>query len=1569
MRYPVFVLILVVSSYLLSGCLIFDKKSSSSGGGTEVVGTILLEDGKAGVSGAVVEARKVGSEPIQVALNKKTTAVYLSTTTDKNGKFILKGLKEGNYHFKASFITESDTLYTLYYNKTFDGKYLNLGPRKLAKGGGITLRVKTLEEPSSDVSCFIPGITALVKSDETGICHLERIPIGNYTLVFLKDGFYRDSVSDIEVQSGQLKQVEDQQLTADPTQNPPKPILLISESHRDEGIVRLQWKAMKITDIKGFLIYRLNPLGGWEPLNYDALVKETVYVDTVYHPNDTQAPKQLHYRVTAWDNDDNESDFSNTTSVTVDPPNIPYFPSPNDLSENILLNVTLIWSKVYRADSGQVIYDITFDTLPVPETVISKGQSKNYLAVSNLYDNKTYYWKIIAHLGDSAISGPVWSFTTVSAPESNHPPSMPASPKPSDSAVNMSVSVVELNWVSTDDDNDVLSYDVMLAANGNDFRTQASHLNVSKLNIYGLANDATYRWRVLVSDGKQTLLGPVWTFKTKSVGESNQKPMRVTKEYPLNGVGNVPPDVTLLWQAAEDPDGEPVSYNVRMGTSADALRQVKSGISGTQYKAVNLQPGTAYYWNVFSYDGRALSDNSPVWTFTTRKNTVGNLPPNKPKNPTPSNGLVNVPITPKFIWEGGDPDGDTVLYTFHWGEDQNALQTIGVTLSESVFRGLTFKNNTKYYWRVTASDKETNTPGDLWHFTTAAAEAANNPPNIPQLLAPDNGAPNVTSPFELIWRGGDPDGDDVIYSLHLSSSDNELQWYANSTDTAFLFLERLELGATYRWKIVASDNKEATESDVYVFYAVKDTNSPPEKPELLSPQDGALITSLNPTLEWACSDKNGDKLTYELQVGTDSTDLAIVLSESDLLVHRLNGLKSDTKYYWRVVAFDEYTGVTPSDIASFTTHLVRKKVVHWAFEGEGTQSVVGDSSGNGNQLYMRGPHGSWDYYTGIAGGRAMKFYRSDFTTHGAAPVSDELRLKSFTVSWWKNYGNGKSPVIVYTGNSDGGTQSGLDIWVNRLGDGTEKRGALSMQISEGRVFTSESEVIPNQAGFIHLAAVFDHITGRCAFYVNGALAESGEVMPGAAGTSFDSLYVGYHPEQGHSSEHIVFDDIMIWNHVLEKDEIQNIYDNNANHPPDTPSVLSPKNNETSVAPGEITLQWAGGDPNPSDNLTYILEFGLKGSMDESYSVTDQAKKVSVLGGKTYQWRVTAKDGYGLSTSGGIWSFSTENRKPNKPVLIHPVDPAEKSDTIITFVWSCFDPDEDDLKYTLLIYDNASGESPVQYEISNGDTSYSLGGFEENEKYFWQIKADDGDKYEVSDFTEFNIRALPKLKAYWAFEQPIDATSDDGERVFTDSSGHNEHGNYKNGIWVEGIRGQAMDLAGDEQITVSPSANMISNNFSMSFWVKPDKKDVYLPILHSGNNERPDGGSQIALNYAGGGTDFNGNLYVNLRTEMGNDHHFHSTDSGTVASDKWQHIVVTFQNQTKLLNMYIDGVLQESKQLTTMNQAPYWGEDWKLGFGGFNGEAIHFEGALDEFKVYIGVLNQNDIDLIFQSVTE
>lgn len=312
-------------------------------------------------------------------------------------------------------------------------------------------------------------------------------------------------------------------------------------------------------------------------------------------------------------------------------------------------------------------------------------------------------------------------------PENNEQPYIPSRPFPDSGAIRQDT-VVVLSWNGGDPNpGDTVRYDLLLGASVPP-PVVARGLDTTRYTATGLDYSTLYYWQVIAFDSRgDSTAGPVWSFTTWAVTDTNQPPYQPSSPSPANGAGNVDTAVVLRWSGGDPDSGDIVRYDIHLGTSSPPPL-AQAGLGDTTWDPPGLACRTSYYWQVRSFDNHGDTTPGPVWSFTTAAPSDTNRPPNVPSNPTPDSGATGRTRQAVLFWQGGDPDPlDTVRYDVYFGTTTTPPR-VAQSLAEPVFTPTGLEPTTTYFWRVVARDRAGDTTaGPLWPFATMAEIVVTSP--------------------------------------------------------------------------------------------------------------------------------------------------------------------------------------------------------------------------------------------------------------------------------------------------------------------------------------------------------------------------------------------------------------------------------------------------------------------------------------------------------------------------------------------------------------------------------------------------------------------------------------------------------------------------------------------------------------------------------------------------------------------------------------------------------------------------------------------------------------------------
>jgi hypothetical protein len=223
----------------------------------------------------------------------------------------------------------------------------------------------------------------------------------------------------------------------------------------------------------------------------------------------------------------------------------------------------------------------------------------------------------------------------------------------------------------------------------------------------GLVPGTTYYWRideVNDADPNSPWKGDIWSFSIP--------PKTAYFPDPADGAEFVALDATFSWTGGYGAK----LHTVYMGTSFDEVNSAEGGApQGTTSYSPQLEAEKVYYWRVDEFDAFETYKGD-VWTFTT---------PGAVGNPQPSNGAVDISMTPAMSWTAADNAASHELY---FGTDRDAVNNATTASPEYVGpRTLGSESHdpgkldwhTSYHWRVDEVYPAETVKGLVWSFTTA----------------------------------------------------------------------------------------------------------------------------------------------------------------------------------------------------------------------------------------------------------------------------------------------------------------------------------------------------------------------------------------------------------------------------------------------------------------------------------------------------------------------------------------------------------------------------------------------------------------------------------------------------------------------------------------------------------------------------------------------------------------------------------------------------------------------------------------------------------------------------------
>lgn len=188
-------------------------------------------------------------------------------------------------------------------------------------------------------------------------------------------------------------------------------------------------------------------------------------------------------------------------------------------------------------------------------------------------------------------------------------------------------------------------------------------------------------------------------------------------------------------------------------------------------------------------------------------------------------------------------------------------------------------------------------------------------------------ASNITSSAATLKGSFYPNGAKSTYYFEYGTSRTSLNkttskvTLANTDGNQYIEqnVTNLSPSTTYYYRAVAYNSAGEGKGSISSFTTKQEgyDNNLPNNPSSPSPTNGATNQPTSGTLRWSCYDRDGDVLTYQIYLGTSTSNMNALISTYDTYCS-YSGLQAGKTYYWCVKAMDKF-GSTTSPTWSFTT--------------------------------------------------------------------------------------------------------------------------------------------------------------------------------------------------------------------------------------------------------------------------------------------------------------------------------------------------------------------------------------------------------------------------------------------------------------------------------------------------------------------------------------------------------------------------------------------------------------------------------------------------------------------------
>jgi len=518
------------------------------------------------------------------------------------------------------------------------------------------------------------------------------------------------------------------------------------------------------------------------------------------------ATNQLKIR--SWLKRDSTAYDANVDSLDINyinnaPPSTPTItPEPN----TGLNWAVLQWAASIDEEADTIQYNLKVGTASGLKDIADINTLTTDYNVGNLTNND-YYWSVKAC--DDAngwfaykANCSNWSNEDAFSVHYNTPPTTPTIiAQPND--INY---IRSFDWLtSTDGEGHTIRYHINIGTtSGGHDKSDANTYNTD-YNFFNLVSTGTYYWRVRACDNNSGDWNTCsnWSSEDGFIVVPNQAPSTpVLIDEPNGYVG----DAHLEWDVSIDPESQPITYRVKVGTTSGANDIADANTANLEYTTPSLMANW-YYWSVLACDDWfACSNFSSEDTFIISEYPVNH----PPSTPTLSLQPDNTIMVRTFDWTTStDDENDSIRYNITIGTSSGAKDVLDANTMNSYYMDFNVAALNTFYWRVRACDNNSggyNSCGD-WSLTdvfTVSPIYVNQAPSTPTIIPQPDDFNQIRS-FDWL-ASTDAENDTIKYFINVGTyynGDNKLNATTFNTDYNSW---NLFVGGKYYWRVKACDN-------------------------------------------------------------------------------------------------------------------------------------------------------------------------------------------------------------------------------------------------------------------------------------------------------------------------------------------------------------------------------------------------------------------------------------------------------------------------------------------------------------------------------------------------------------------------------------------------------------------------------------------------------------------------------------------------------------------------------------------------------------------------------------------